>query len=409
MALEGSIKDFGLADIFQLIHIQKKTGTLLVESKRKKATIYFENGMIVSATTTPKKDIEKIGRILIRSKKITKRQLKTALKAQKETPYRVGYILEKTGNVTKPALKDALQLQVNETVFNLFRWKEGRYVFEQKEIDYDREYLQPINTEFILMEAIRQLDEWQFIEKKIPSYDIVCEKVQEGDLRLSTDTIKSEEDLFFDIGEDKEKKEEKGKVTLTEEERIVYELVDGLQDVSSIIETGKIGEFETCKALSNLLTAGLIRVRFQPAEPLKKRRFRINLSRVADLAPIALMAIKGLIAFGIIMGFYTTLDLKGNFKEMRDGLNSLKMDIVKARIINFADAMELYFIERGEYPSSLRSLVNSGLIDKNGTLDTWGREYVIQPLENSNISGYKLYSLGPDGIEGTKDDITYPE
>ena len=44
MALEGSLKDFGLADIFQLIYVQKKTGTLKmknaskdIDQRRKKA------------------------------------------------------------------------------------------------------------------------------------------------------------------------------------------------------------------------------------------------------------------------------------------------------------------------------------------------------------------------------------
>ena len=40
MALQGTIQDFGLADIFQLIGIQRKTGTLVLD-----------NGERVSLTT----------------------------------------------------------------------------------------------------------------------------------------------------------------------------------------------------------------------------------------------------------------------------------------------------------------------------------------------------------------------
>ena len=51
MALEGRIKDFGLADIFQLIQLQKKTGVLTVKNDQQKAAILFEGGMIVGAET----------------------------------------------------------------------------------------------------------------------------------------------------------------------------------------------------------------------------------------------------------------------------------------------------------------------------------------------------------------------
>ncbi len=411
MALEGSIKDFGLADIFQLISVQKKSGALLIESKKKQATIYFENGLIVSATTTSKKDIEKIGRILIKSKKITKRQLKMALKAQKKTPHKVGYLLEKTGNITKSELREALQLQVNETVFNIFRWKEGRYVFEQKEVAYDKEYLKPINTEFILMEAIRQVDEWPFIEKKIPSYNIIFEKSPEGESRLATDIFKNEADLFFDIDEEKGKKEgqEKGKATLSEEERIVYELVDGVEDVSSIIDISKLGEFETCKVLSSLFTAGLIRVKFQPAEIVKKKRAKIYFSKVTSLTPFIVMVFKGMITIAIIGGFYMILNINGTLKQLRNSSNFLKIDIARAKMENLSYAAELYFIEKGHYPLSLNSLLEIDLINKNETRDPWGKEFIFHPIERSVFGKYKLFTFGPDGVEGTGDDITYPK
>ena len=39
MALEGTIKDFGLPDIFQLIGLQRKTGTLTLQSDKEEVTV----------------------------------------------------------------------------------------------------------------------------------------------------------------------------------------------------------------------------------------------------------------------------------------------------------------------------------------------------------------------------------
>ena len=54
MALEGTIRDFGLADIFQLIGLQKKTGVLTVRGEAGNlVTVSFEKGTVVFADIDP--------------------------------------------------------------------------------------------------------------------------------------------------------------------------------------------------------------------------------------------------------------------------------------------------------------------------------------------------------------------
>ena len=54
MALQGTIRDFGLPDIFQLIGLQRKTGILnLTNDKDKESvTVTFEGGMVVMADSS---------------------------------------------------------------------------------------------------------------------------------------------------------------------------------------------------------------------------------------------------------------------------------------------------------------------------------------------------------------------
>ena len=49
MALEGSLRDFGLADILQLIFFQRKTGALVLESRIDRVRLLFVEGNIVGA------------------------------------------------------------------------------------------------------------------------------------------------------------------------------------------------------------------------------------------------------------------------------------------------------------------------------------------------------------------------
>ena len=178
MALEGTIKDFGLPDIFQLIGLQRKTGVLTLKSDKDTITVTFENGMVVMADSSSKRLEDRLGSVLVKQGKLSKERLDEALQTQKATLQRMGHILV-TGNfITQQDLKDALQVQVSQIVFRLFRWREGEYHFAPTDsVDFDRDNFNPMSADFILMEGIRMVDEWPIIEKKIPSMDVVFRAV----------------------------------------------------------------------------------------------------------------------------------------------------------------------------------------------------------------------------------------
>ena len=47
MALRGTLGDFGIADIFQLVGHQQKTGILLLKNRELEVRIYFVEGNVV--------------------------------------------------------------------------------------------------------------------------------------------------------------------------------------------------------------------------------------------------------------------------------------------------------------------------------------------------------------------------
>src|SRR5262245_45145673 len=174
MALEGTIKDFGLPDIFQLIGLQRKTGVLTLKSETEQVTVAFENGMVVMGDSDAKRLEDRLGNVLVKQGKLSKERLDEALLTQKATLQRLGHVLTSNNAITGRDLKEALQVQVSQIVFKVFRWRDGDYHFEPTDsVDYDRENFTPMSADFILMEGIRMVDEWPIIEKKIPSFDIV--------------------------------------------------------------------------------------------------------------------------------------------------------------------------------------------------------------------------------------------
>src|SRR6185436_12451675 len=120
MALEGSIRDFSLADIFQLIGIQRKTGVLTLRHKDEEVKVSFLNGMVVNADSRSKRLDDRLGSVLVKTGKVSAEDLKKGLKVQKETLKKLGHALVELGLVRPEDLREALNIQITQIIYRLF-------------------------------------------------------------------------------------------------------------------------------------------------------------------------------------------------------------------------------------------------------------------------------------------------
>ena len=66
MAFKGTLKDFKVPDILQLISLQKKTGILTFTSSDGFITLIFQKGYIVGVDSFPKKLEMRVGSVLVK-------------------------------------------------------------------------------------------------------------------------------------------------------------------------------------------------------------------------------------------------------------------------------------------------------------------------------------------------------
>ena len=370
MALEGSIKDFGLAEILQLIFLQRKTGILTLKGGNDLANILFDNGLIVDASSSERGAVEKLGEILIRANRINEEQLNEFLKDQEIAKEKLGRIISESGLIKNEDIKKALSLQKHELIYSLFRWKEGNYHFEQKPLRFQNE-IAPLNTEFILMEGIRRLDEWPFLEKVLPSRGLILKKV-EGKKELLQ--LKNEEpEIDFDILEGVSEGKDEG-YHLNPDEFEVYHLVDGEKDIRTIIKLSPMDDFETSKVLSNLVTTGIIEIIGEKKQEIFKRKVFIkNLGINESLKNKIINISMGLlIIFSITIGCYNGL-LNFDFK-----LNTSITQLLKEKRGNaIKHQIELYKIRNKNshsFPEGLKE-------DKNGFF-LKGLQYQVEEIGN---------------------------
>src|SRR4051812_23799231 len=101
MALSGTLKDFGIADILQLIGHQTKTGKLLLKSGGDEVEVLFIDGNVVFASEKQRKSQNLLGSLLLRAELLSPDQLDEALSVQQRTLKRLGDILIEMEAVTQ--------------------------------------------------------------------------------------------------------------------------------------------------------------------------------------------------------------------------------------------------------------------------------------------------------------------
>ena len=387
MALEGTLKDFSLADIFQLIGLQRKTGVLTLRAKDDTVTVTFLDGKVVGADSLSHRLENRLGHVLIRSELLTQDQLNRALEIQKETLQRLGFILVHYGIISVDALKQALQLQVLQIVFRLFRWKDGDYHFSQETtIEYDRDYVVPVSAESILMEGARMIDEWPIIEKRIRSYDMVFRK-KLTDQEIVVVGAEDADEVDFDASDSATSRRRRqiisDKIRISREEKVMYDMVDGTTSVRDVMETSKFSEFDTAKALYELLTRDLIEeVRGSAAAEVLAQATPLDETDVAETpVPLPLVAVLALLAI---------LSLATSFRNPLNSLNPLgpaersssveetRKAISIQRIGQIGEAVEAYNLVNGHLPARLQELTPV-YIAPSQLHDPWGHAYKYLP------------------------------
>lgn len=230
MAIEGLIKELSLFDLFQLLSLSQKSGILNVVNIEEGVLVFFRKGFVSFA-------IDK--RVEESLKELFQRKGNEEFRWRNAEPESVVKTLELVGSCfgSQEQTRRFLEPLVEESVYRLFKWKEGKFSFvEEAEtglFDSNAPGL-AIRAENLIMEGSRRIDEWSRIAQKIPSLDMV--------LSLNpSDEIRRE-------------------LALKPEEWAILAQVDGKRTCGEIVELLGGKELEIGKILYGLVVTGLVKV-----------------------------------------------------------------------------------------------------------------------------------------------------
>ena len=123
-----------------------------------------------------------------------------------------------------------------------------------------------------------------------------------------------------------------------------------------------------------------------------------------------LMEVLLVLAILVILGAMVAM----NFTTIMGGADR---NAARSQIGLFEPAIKLYFLHLKHYPPNLEALQaapgdlpnpakwDGPYLEKTIPLDPWGRPYQYSAPGRYNVDSYDLWSLGPDGADGTEDDI----
>ncbi|MCC6216730.1 MAG: response regulator [Polyangiaceae bacterium] len=233
-ALSGDIAVISIAEVLQMLQLQRQTGTLRVRARDREIALHVREGTVDLANGRGLPPEFLVGRYLVASGAIDRGALAAELAAPRAGL--LGEHLVAKGLVEEAGVRAALAQQTSELIYEVVRWQKGRFHFTTAAAPESAARaalgLPPAG---LVMEGFRRVDEWRLIEG---SFDF-------------------DEVLYRDAAAISRVADSR----LTPQEKAVLAVIDGEKTIREIVDEAAGSSFELCKILYQFLNSRLVRRR----------------------------------------------------------------------------------------------------------------------------------------------------
>ena len=232
MALKGNLRDFTLLQLFNLVNLAVKTGSLIIEAAEDKAHLAFRVGKL-SYASFGKEDASLAG-ILLRGNKINAGQYRIIRERGTQlSDQELGLLLINAGYFTQDDILADLHEYYTGVVHKLFGWTEGAFYFDEELQTPEGRIPVRIDLENLIIDATRITYEREMLEDEIPSLDMAVKFNDRPGANLE-------------------------KIRLNTEEWKVVDYVNPKNTLRQISRTLHLNEVEIRRIIYALLQAGIV-------------------------------------------------------------------------------------------------------------------------------------------------------
>ena len=119
VGLRGVLRDFGIAEVFQLIGQQRKTGVLEIEQGERQVGLLFDSGSVLSAAPLGAHPDEPLGDMLVRCGLLTPERLDELARERRTALQNLPQLLVDKGILSAQQIEEIDDLLTRETIFEV--------------------------------------------------------------------------------------------------------------------------------------------------------------------------------------------------------------------------------------------------------------------------------------------------
>ncbi|MDI1443093.1 DUF4388 domain-containing protein [Polyangium sp. 6x1] len=235
-AMSGDLSVVALAEILQILGMQRQTGVLHVTNNRTSITISMRQGQIDFVQSRGATEEYRLGRYFLEKGALSRDQLDALLADLRGTNKLLGEEVVARGIVTREELVDILTKQSSELIFDMLRWPYGRFSFTKEPFRPEADMAKlTLGVSALVLEGFRRVDEWRLMEGTIhfDQVPVIDQFALEG----------------LSPGQ------------LARPERLVLDAVNGQRTVSEVVKESTVGSFDAVKIIYQFLQSRVLRTR----------------------------------------------------------------------------------------------------------------------------------------------------
>ena len=234
--MSGDLAAIPLAEILQVLQMQRQTGVLRVTTPRAGVTLWMRQGTVELVQSKSAREDSRLGRYFLERGLVSREEIDATLRAHQNDGQLLGEALLRAGMVSQEDVAKALERQSSELVYEMLRWPAGRFTLSLEPFSAEAESAHlGLGISALVLEGFRRVDEWRLMEGVIDFDSVVY---------VDTAAVAA-------VGPDK----------LRRTERLVLDAVDGKRTVSEVVEGSLVSSFDALKVIYQFLQSRLLRTK----------------------------------------------------------------------------------------------------------------------------------------------------
>jgi hypothetical protein len=343
MVLKGSLREFILADIFNLLAQQKITGKLILSTGEDEGIIAFKEGLISGAVKGDEQIPRKLFNLLVTVYHYPGDEIRGLFQSFERNMNGLFNEIIRLNLLTREVLESFALSVVEDIACGFFLWTKGTYYFSSVSyVDDIAPSCISISVENMAMEAMRRVDEWNRMTKNINN-EVVFVPNERRPPEL-TDSINP----------------------LVQPDEYVYSKIDGISPVSALFRTTCLTEYKVYEALQELINTSRVtplstRISQSVVAALEKKEMETR----KGIQPMTTLAAAGIaVVMSLTIVFLGAILLRGMILfDLEINRKLVKLEVPLGGTIHKVAVATLHYHGlMGSPTSNVQELIKTGLL-----------------------------------------------